>query len=393
MDSLLEITSLLKQSGLKTLFNSLEEHRSGATSYNFDLLLNSVWQPISKFLIEKHANMFNIGITRVFSRCYVAIRLFLEELSSLVLPLYRTKVHARLEGSKITQTFWCQWKFDLYHQLRVRELTFRIDSICEQSLNRVQMKNLDPYTYLISGTSTSETSTTSNNSNSADLHMEPISVKRIRSIFREFQASLSFMNPFFEAFLVELLILSDPNVSIDPLLSKFILLADRMVLRLLLHLSHLTNDALLASAALNLTKGEFETSRALSLNRGLPTGAESQAGHVLNLDERILITDDLLKFSKWFDLNFSSLWFGNSRESARSQLCIERVNFSIKLVVRKLEIFTHILFRQIVQDIILECVKPLQVGIKAIAGKYRMTNKPPPSTASPYVASIFTFFK
>jgi hypothetical protein len=44
-------------------------------------------------------------------------------------------------------------------------------------------------------------------------------------------------------------------------------------------------------------------------------------------------------------------------------------------------------FNRISQQLSNECKNSLQ-AVRAVAGKYRMTNKPPPETASPYVKTV-----
>jgi hypothetical protein len=49
----------------------------------------------------------------------------------------------------------------------------------------------------------------------------------------------------------------------------------------------------------------------------------------------------------------------------------------------------HLLWKHITSSIVIECKKAF-VAVKAIAGKYRMTNKAAPTSASSYVATILT---
>jgi hypothetical protein len=402
-----------------------------------DFLVHGIWKPIATLLKEKFSSMFTIGITHIFSRCFLAIHSFLKDLSQLMEPTYQPIVFQRLTNhSIITKDFWKLWKFDLYYQLRFRELVTRLDRLGEFSYRNdhqgLTMALEQFYSTFLQGNNNNNKTITNTNKSSAavsthsmDANLDKETISRMAKQYLEMKNRFNFMNQFFDGFILELLLLIDPNIALPPLFSKFLLLQERILLRIGLQVILLTNDANLASVALKMNKNEFDGVK-LSLlkppsattashpqegkagdKKGTPAAAPAPAPAgpsvadqlLLNknctVDERILLTEDLLKFLLWFHQNYFQILFAhpvlltNNESTSHLQALIQT---SFAAVVHKLLIVLHWSYRQVYLDLVQECLKPL-TGIKAIAGKYRMTNKPAPTLASPYVTTIFSSFK
>jgi hypothetical protein len=447
-DCLSTFLETIRKSRLIPFFNAFEDYsleclsssveNNSSSGMKIDFIVHGIWKPIATLLKEKFSSMFTIGITHIFSRCFLAIHSFLQDLSQLMVPTYQPIVFQRLTNhSIITKDFWKLWKFDLYYQLRFRELVTRLDRLGEFSYRNdhqgLTMALEQFYSSFLQGNNNSNKTITNANKSSAavsthsmDANLDKETVSRMGKQFLEMKNRFNFMNQFFDGFILELLLLIDPNIALPPLFSKFLLLQERIILRIGLQVILLTNDPTLASVALKMNKNEFDgvklsllkppsTTTANHPQEGKagdkkaaapaasvpPAGPSAADQQLLNknctVDERILLTEDLLKFLLWFHQNYFQIVFAHpvlhtvNDNSGSSQLQT-LIQTSFSGVVHKLLIVMHWSYRQIYLDIVQECLKPL-TGIKAIAGKYRMTNKPAPTLASPYVTTIFSSFK
>ena len=67
----------------------------------------------------------------------------------------------------------------------------------------------------------------------------------------------------------------------------------------------------------------------------------------------------------------------------------EAVANSLNIQSQKILLLMHGVWSRISSMICSECKTALQ-AVKGVAGKYRLTNKPPPETPSPFVGTILT---
>ena len=415
MNQLLET---LEKSELPKYFQILEIPALFMISPNFgvfldqnslpvDLIVKGVWNSVAQALIDRFSGVFSVGITQIFSKCFLAIQKFLERLpKALVTDDNHAVVGKRLRLCETNRKLAQMWKLDIYSQLRVREVSQRLERLCEASLEerfRLPFTN-KPSTFttlqsLIQQqySSVLERNRVSSGSSSPTSNPLQIDTSELESIYNAFDhlatvagQSRSFFNDIFAGFVLELLIVMNFSVALPPCLAKFLVFADRIVQRLMIHLCCIIvseSSAALASYVFKMKKSDLE---------GLRLSNTSTAAVNTTVDEQILITADLLQFYSWYQLDYlqyvQSMVCRDHRQVINGDQVaanVSRVFESSFLCVR---LFLQAFLHQIVQDIVHECCKPLS-NVKAIAGKYRMTNKPAPSAASPYVSAIFAPLK
>lgn len=423
-DTLNSFVQLLQRSKLVDIFDALEDASLVMVDFDrvdandsvlpVDLIVNGIWKPFAHVFMERFGNMFSIGIPAIFSRCFLSFDEFFGALSShLVSPISSLSTLQRLLSTEVTSAFLQMWKLDTYSQLLFREICQRIDKVCDSSLRskfglkgggtsaassvRVLVDQL--YAVVMKAGMTSSTSNLS-------LSLDPSQISYVASAFQSFTAKHNkLFNEYVIAFVSELLVLVNRSVMLQPLYGKFLLLIDRLVMRLLLHLSVvLVSDSTttFCQRAFNLTKADVDSLRASQIGKQGDASVIVEGGSVptSTVDEQIITATDLLSFVKWFVDDYPDYLLSNSTVSTASSASSSQFQEAWEQLVRKSIItssqslvgFLKVTYRQIVSDITVECMKSLS-NVKAIAGKYRMTNKPAPTDPSPYVALIFAPFK
>jgi len=139
---------------------------------------------------------------------------------------------------------------------------------------------------------------------------------------------------------------------------------------------------------------------------GSTVAGESAPGVLpLSVDELTWVCDDLLRMEKWLlgpytELAEASLLPFLAPDTRGVVICADDgaknqadltggsvVLKALKLQVDKLSGARNEVWSKVTQLLVAECKRAL-TAVKAVAGKYRMTNKPPPDSASPYVTNI-----
>lgn len=425
-DTLNSFVQLLQKSKLVDIFDALEDTSLIMVDFDradangsvppVDLIVNGIWKPFAQMFMERFSNMFSIGIPSIFSRCFLSFDDFFGALSSrLVSPTSSPSPLQRLLSAEVTNAFLQMWKLDTYSQLLFREVCQRIDKICDSSLrSKFGIKG--------GGTSTGSSvrilvdqlyavvmkAGVTSSATNLSLSLDPSQISCVTSAFQSFTAKNNkLFNEYVIAFVSELLVLANRSVMLQPLYGKFLLLIDRLVMRLLLHLSVvLASDitTTFCQRTFNLTKPDVDSLRASQIGKQGDASISAGGGgivHPSTVDEQIITATDLLSFVKWFVDDYPEYLLSNSTVSTTSSTSSssqfqdaweQLVRKSIITSSQSLVIFLKLTYRQIVSDITVECVKSLS-NVKAIAGKYRMTNKPAPTDPSPYVALIFAPFK
>jgi hypothetical protein len=486
---LLLLTTLKKSPSLMMLISQLEDFLPLSSSVSMkknqhnpslsevDLIVNGIWKPVANVLIERFNSMFSIGITMTFAKCFLSVQNFLSALSFTLLSnsRYHQTILSRLLSCDCTQTFMKKWKSDTYYQLRLKEVTVRCDKFCDYSLKTYFLTSSSTFTaeqenisHLFDSLYSSLFSTS--HSANAGLSLENSALISVRDSYLKMKSSvyssssayfsqrpLTFINSFFDSFLLELLILTDShNVMISPVLSKCLLGAEKIINRLILHLLLLTgSDETIGTTAggklMKLTKMELDqirtrmltsfssTASVSSVNMSSPAGkgaavlkssekstnfATSSSSPSLSsvivqartTDELLIIAYDFLVFIVWFQSSWKDYLVQNvsatllnargvsskvdeetaASPSLLSEKSIEKlVSSIISRKVGEMMFLLQSIYRVIFRDnLVNECTsKSLSSNLIAIAGKYRTTSSLEPTSASPYIGIIFNPIK
>ena len=454
-DCLSHILTTLKNSNLHLFLQNAEDIlvSGGKDEHSgIDLVINGIWVPIAQHLEEKFPNIFNIGIPHVFAHIYRSILNFLHSLPSLFQSNNNTSngLRNRLQHAAPIASFLQRFKLDLYYSLRVREIMSRLDKACE----------LDTKQLLASYNIPTSTATTS----AERLSVEAIYRKGGNSSSSVSKASLDEIlnlvnteitskcqDPIFSIFAAEMLLCLHNEVALVPVIAKMVVVVERVLLRMLLHLLLISNAYVSANLSSNSSAPENKNSPILSLVHGqwsrteyealrqqyllhsdgaaasansapqspmksnpnppLPpatpdakstnnaavpntpatpslsknsSSSSALAQMQMSTDKLLYLLSDLQHVLQWtqtyyyptFLLPYTSKAQNNVIQRSFLQ-AMECLNLTLKAMYTH---FNHLLAQ--------DCKKALS-SIKAIAGKYRMTNKPPPNKASSYVETIF----
>lgn len=346
-----EIVSNL-QTNLQTIL-SIAEEEFNSSKYALDLIVRGVWRPISGLLLERFHSIFNIAIADSFSRCYLAYEEFKASLSLLAGPAWTDSISKRLNQSSLVKDLDSKWKLDVYFHLRSQEVCGRVDRACE--------------TGLLSDSGSS---------------------------------SVGFQLVLFRQVTEAMLWLMSPGTLLPPLFPRFFLLSLRLLCRLEgqvclltdVNTPHFTKNILQSFAPSTVaTGGGVEVSPAMGKRSSPGASASSTpatAGpkptvSAITVEEMMLIVEDELALSVWLVNSFAVLAIRQTPRLAANEAIIQ----SIQLSVERLSGLRDAVWTRALSSIASECKRNLG-GVRVIAGKYRMTNKPPPDTPSAYVETI-----
>ena len=447
-----------------------------------DLVLQGVWIPVTQVLHTRFPAVFTVGIASVFSACYRAVDAFLHALPSLVSlslsddaspsPLVATALlgcsvvrgtdplasalRDRLRSSESVRSVLSQFKADIYASLRQREAMHRVDRLCELDLRATQPSLVQSLSVsaasVAPGRSIAESvygytgvSSTENNSGAAP--SVKVSRREVDAVFSLSRGAAYHSEAFLCTSSEALLCLRD-EVALPPVRLKMMLFAQRVLVRLMMHIALVaglygtasgTPSAGLGVSVSGIlcgtgcTRAEFEQMRSLYLlsllgeketevgsssgspapgspvkgaapavsavvpatpdakASGILTGATPMKGggpsasqSTLTVDQLVLLVADMLALRRFVAETFLE----QCRNALGQSLSEKALTRSVREgILPAMETMTTVLWAAVTQSVVAECKKPL-TSIKGIAGKYRMTNKPAPSQASPYVESV-----
>lgn len=189
--------------------------------------------------------------------------------------------------------------------------------------------------------------------------------------------SLSFRLPFVAAFAEEVATCFHRKVFISAVAGKMLQLAVRI----------LTRFECLVGQLLGIETPTFTLSQLQRLNEARADATRPRA----TAKELILLVDDLRAMVEWLLGPFCAgaestvAQFTFPTNPAESMTQIRRC---LRLQADKLAKLRMKVWAETCRLLAMEC-KENSLGIKGVASKYRMTNKPAPSTPSPYVELIF----
>jgi len=265
---------------------------------------------------------------------------------------------------------------------------------------------------------------------------------RIKSQLMSDCDGVEFQCPLFTVVAMEMMICIHKDVLLPPLGSKFVAFVLRMLLRTEAQLAAMCNVPTPSFTKLGIDQLKHATLQSLNktaasvigvLNANTPmkssaavdsttTSVEKDLNAVpanpavvstltsiptiQTADEYVLIIQDLLLLENWITTKYQICLTEEllSIHSKNSDLDVENSLNSIADIKNamsncfatnrfNLRATTVTLWLKMTQIIMTECKRGLVSAVKAIAGKFRMTNKPPPDTASAFIEPIFNPLK
>ncbi len=378
-------------------------HRLGLAQMEVDLVTCGVWVPVATVLMADTGikmAIFSPGIANVLQANYSALETFLSELaSSLLTPpssptsamsksggttrdsqlttadignfshLYYQpnlnsssieRAQARLYSHPTTVDYYKRWNLPIYYQLRFAELTKRLDL----AIQRVQQEGWQADVY--SGTN--------------------VDLKEIRE-------TLGFELPMFVELYDILLSMWKPTIFLRPLTHRFLRGAVQLIGRIL----SFVKDGLDG-------KIEFGGGNSDKMKMG---GEETEEGSTETHSEAIKLpsyywnerVDDVAMVS-WELTILETAMSHDYAEAIANTACPPDSTGTdyneIKLLASEIlresslgiaPLVTHSWNVLIINNLTALCCTPIS-AVKGVAATYRMTNRPPPTQASPFVATI-----
>ena len=419
---------------------------SSRDSASCDLIIKSIWLPISTVLLEKYSGMFTTGIPAVLSECFRTVDRFLSSLQELASPAWQVALARRIRSHQTVRDFQARWKLDVYYQLRCNEVLSRIEKACYVSSKHGWTSAIarSVVSAMYSGDSSDEKKSVSgeigliayiNSHLSNSVSLSSAESQRLRKEILDDLNNAEFQCAIFTAFSVELLTCLQKSVLLPALSAKFLTFILRILQRLEAQIAAACN--ILTASFGRLTIEQLRQSVLQSLNKtassslkdstptaekdssttsaisSAPTASSANAAAVSVLpsvpllqaaDEFVLLVQDLLAFESWVfsslqmkvkseftDIhNFNVLAGLTETDAAEGRLEIERsIATCFEAAQFNLRSTTVAVWLKMSQVVSSECKKGLASSVKGIAGKFRMTNKPPPDSASPFIEPIF----
>ena len=397
----------------KVCNDTFPQHTAGEVA-PVDLMVNGVWLPIAALLAERFPGMFSVGIASTMARCYSAVSRFasiLEQREQLASSAAASATIASPSSFKqAVDKFNQNWKLDLYLQLRTQEITGRLDVACNLVHEHGLVTKVAEAVYADSegagGTGCVATL------NQKDLHGA-----------RE-AARLNVKLPVSEVFLTELVTCVHPSAALSAVAADLFSLALRLVVRYeafaaiaaetptpsfpksamaaLLH--QLQANA--SAAAANKEAAAAAAVAAGGKDGVQPAAASSGAALALkavgtlpmaapaSIDDLMLLTADLAVVAGWLTGPFVGLVENVIRADGAARIVALALGTQESAVMRALALQGERLlgarvavWERVCALMAGDCKKGL-LAVRAIAAKYRMTNKPPPDAPSPYVDAV-----
>lgn len=410
-----------------------------------DLIVRSIWVPITSAILDKYSGMFSIGIPAVLSSCYRTVQRFLSSLQELVSPVWRPALTRRLFAHPSVREFQAKWKLDVYYQLRCNEVLSRIEKACyvsaKHGLSSSISRNLITVMYhggedekdskkALGGEMATVSYINSHISHAVTLNVQDY--QQLRNEILQYLNNVEFQCSIFTLFTVELTACLHSTVVLSPLSSKFFAFILRILQRLEAQVAavsgvhtpsfgKLTVDQIKQSVLQTMNKtasSSAKTPTDATTEKESATSTSALAGAVSPManvpliqsaDELMLLVQDLLAFETWMskDLQFrvkavmldiheynfkiSDPTEDDAAVVAKSkQATIEKsISSCFKVTQSSLRSTTGAVWLKMSQLVAAECKKGLVSAVKGIAGKFRMTNKPPPDSASTFIEPIF----
>ena len=388
---------------------------SGINS-SLDLIINSIWKPISSHLVERFPGMFTIAIPNTFSVCYLAYNDFKQSLTQLAGIEYIERISKRIQSNELLTEFELRWNIEMYFHLRTQEIFQRSDKLYDGIINNDITFNVFESIY---GSIPSGRGNWNIQEIQELLNIElesSITIQNSNSNIKSATGSGKHINlPLIKSILAELIMSYQGRIMLEPLRSKFLTLALRLLVRLegqICLLTDITTTTFPKTVLVTMTQQlltvdepQIATISATTVGNSTfnspskkinntvtatqiaattqspnaPTQTTRKAIKTLSMDEIILLVADLYQLIHLLPNIFRN--FGNNES------LYEIITTCLTKQSEKLENLRVLLWNKSINLLSNDCKRNL-AGVKVIAGKYRMTNKPPPDSASSYVETI-----
>jgi len=341
----------------------------------FDLVICGIWLPVTTLLEDRFPGIFNSGIASTFSRCYNAVENFTKILATVAGPKYTKIISDRLTNHPLLKEFHEKWKLELYFHLRSQEISRRLDKACSAVSQQFLTVNTFDIIYSDDSNVVQENATVST-----------LSLAQIE----ELKTSLNikpFHLPLITCFAIEMSTCLHNTVLLQALGGKLFSFAMKVVYRLeaqIVFMLDINVDNGIVDDQQLKSKTPIKRNPSAVMTPHPPTPANEITTETnCSIEELVLLTADLHCLAEWLEKSYSFYaeeTLGYSKSDGIIVKCINIVN-------KRIEIARDAVWNKVCSLLSSECKKSL-VAVKAIAGKYRMTNKPPPEIASPYVENI-----
>ena len=193
-----------------------------------------------------------------------------------------------------------------------------------------------------------------------------------------------FTLPLLQCLFIEIITCLHQSVVLTPLTGPFLALIVQLIMR---------TEAQLCVAVPTAPTPSF-SNRELMIRAvvvAVPSGSSSGGSTLLSLDDLIHAMSDLVTLQIWLQsrlpaLVISSCAKAHKGSEAENELFLP-VSRALTLQANKCKQVIAGFWARALSIVCADCKVAVQ-SVKSVAGKYRMTNKPPPDSASPFVPSI-----
>lgn len=429
--SLKNFLSVLKQPLILNILYENELLVTNNKEIQLDLLLNSIWLPISTYFLN-YPNLFSV-VSSSFSSFYTLLREFLGDLTNLFdsssSSLTLSTISSSLPSSSLSYSIMKRFSNNneiknFFNKFQISIYYTKISSLHLTRLNKIINLN---YKNLL-------------NSSLNDVYINKIDKKLIDkySIFyyinNDLKEEMKFNSSLFTSLCIEMISLLDnyednednedennTNKSIkDVLFFKLFLFSLKLASKISYCISFLYNLSSFslfinnnASTNASTKKEEWNQLRKAWINeeneKSSSTSSSTSITTPLLKENILLLIEDLLLFINWIQITFKQFIikkYNIIKSDFFIQLLLQNNNNSDSsnidpdsIISSSLSSIINLYFNLLIsayQELTTIVKKDCSVGlagVKAISGMYRMTNKASPVAPSAYVATFFTPLK
>ena len=418
-----------------------------AEAMGCDLVIGGVWRPITSLISTRFPSIFSVGIASVLAECFRAFEYFHKTLSKELLgPAYEASLTQRLRTDERVLEFQKRWNRNLYLQLRTQEVSSRLDSACRACGSKgLVTDSLDALYNPTSSTSSVDATPTptsvmknkvSDGQKKEKITSVPISPRTLSasemSELRQGWAlptspssSKGFRLALTIACATEAATCFHENVFFTSMASSFLTMAVKCAVRYEAHVCLCINSATpsfpkgpatlkgavdsagetvvvssgqdvdgsstsgvdLPPATPQKTGGVGSSPPRTPATGVKPTpGSEPSITSSISLDECVLLVLDLHALAGWYGSTFLL--------NAKRVIKVESgaVQSVVEETCNKLRGSALAVWKHVVTLLLIECRGQL-AAVRAVAGRYRMTNRAAPTSPSAYVETVLAPMK
>lgn len=393
-----------------------------------DVVVNSVLLPAMHLCANAHShksadgstvagsNIFNVAIPAIFHHCYASTAHFIGDLDAIVLKHVKSRANKcaprSIRSHLKVQSLNSQWNTSIYYQLRSKEVISRVTaSYASASACGLGSGSLLKTVYGIGGTAASGTPVT-------------LSVEQLNGLLTLIQTDgegSAVKTTIVSGLLVELHTLVHHNVFISALSAEFMQLLCRLfgMLRVFMldSLGYYDKSGLVQLRFLNGVSAMEETGSdavtstkildvlnvTVTTNTVVSAGDAASAGlgkvgthglHVHTAPELLRCSADLLHCIRYTQRRLLPLLVSVQTGSVddSSEKLTAYLSELLELQAKKLHPVIPVIYDHLLRGLLTDLRGVLQAGIEAVPTRYRMTNKPAPTTCNAYVSSLLDRF-